>query len=148
MKMFSFSRPNKRPLGFMTCLKSRFCVDISRYDTFHSETVDTQIELINFLKLWIEIRVHSSIVYSDRNKIRRKTSSLFATRSCIVILFFPLSSLNLFVLECSHKTTQYMKLKLFLVWLGMLCRCAEPISFFVNMHACACAWCMWIKKFN
>ena len=43
MKMFSFSRPNKRPVGFMTCLKSWLCVDISRYDTshIHSETVDT-----------------------------------------------------------------------------------------------------------
>ena len=41
--MFSFSRPNKRPVGFMTCLKSWLCVDISRYDTshIHSETVDT-----------------------------------------------------------------------------------------------------------
>ena len=31
----------------------------------------------------------------------------------IIILFFLLSSLNLFVRECSRKTTQYMKLKPF-----------------------------------
>ena len=41
MKMFSFSRLNEQPVGFMTCLKSWFCVDICRYDTFHFETVDT-----------------------------------------------------------------------------------------------------------
>ena len=44
------------------------------------------IELINFLKLLIEIRFHSSTVWFDRTKIRRKTSSLLAMRSCLVFI--------------------------------------------------------------
>ena len=46
-----------------------------------------QIKKIKCLKLWIEIRVHSSIFYSYCTEIRRKTSSLLATRSCLVKVF-------------------------------------------------------------
>ena len=88
MKMFSFSRSNERSMGFITSLKSWFSVDISRYDTLNSELLVQQIKIINCLKLWIEIRALSSIVYSYCTEIRRKTSSLLATRSCLVIILW------------------------------------------------------------
>ena len=36
----------------------------------------------------------------------------------------------------------------FLLWIGKLCRCAESMSFCMNMQACGCAWCKWFKQFN
>ena len=30
----------------------------------------------------------------------------------------------------------------------MWCICANSMSFFVNMHACGCAWFTWIQKYN
>ena len=106
MKMFSFSRSNERPMVFMTCLKSWFWVDISRYDTFNSETIDTTNLKKNCLKLWIKIRVHSSIFYSYCTEIRRKTSSLLATRSCLVIIIF-LGSTRVFL---SHFSVDFLEI--------------------------------------
>ena len=55
------------------------------------------------------------------------------------VYYFLLSSLNCFVHECSHKLFNIWSWNL-LVWIGILCTCAEPMSFFLNMHERGCAW--------
>ena len=67
-----------------------------------------QIKKINCLELWIEIRVHWSIFYSYCTEIRRKTSSLLATRSCLVFhtLFTHLSKTN------THQGSTLRKVKM------------------------------------
>ena len=88
MKMFSFSRPNKRPVGFMTCLKSWLCVDISRYDTshMHSETVDTT-NWINKFPQTLN-RNWSSFVHRLLWLHQNQTEDLLVARNEIVSSYF------------------------------------------------------------
>ena len=74
--------------------------------------------------------------YVPQNKVWEHTD---ITVSSPYYYFFLLSSLNLFVCECSHKITQNMEMKSFF---GMnrhvVCSFVEPISF-CDKHACGFA---------
>ena len=73
-------------------------------------------ELRAFLQIWGHLwynQLFKVVIGVARGTLRVTWLLLAIARILVIILFFLLSSLNLFVRECSHKTTQYMKLKPF-----------------------------------
>ena len=86
--------------------------------------------------------IQSLLAYLKCNQNHLNNSTLLCSPNEHIVLhclLFVLSSLNCFVHERSHKLFNIWSWNL-LVWIGILCTCAEPMSFFFNMHERGCAW--------